>query len=270
MFSHVYMHASLKLFACLWCTFMDCGQRSAFLFGKVAKVLKMLVFFPVVLAFGGWVILVYLDLKGFVFFLIFCSVFVCCWIVFGFVLVLGFWGFFCFFCLCWSVFVIFCLFWLCFLCLLLFCSLCFLEWSRCCYSFCSFWYLLFVFVFVSLCLFLSASYEHQCLPCIFSVIWLLKSESLFLVSVSGFGFSLLFYLLFVSRCFSVCSLVLFCITILNFCLASCFLVVFCFCCFGIVLFFELWLPSKNISQKIGNSENPQMQSAENGHLDNSS
>ena len=52
-----------------------------------------------------------------------------------------------------------------------------------------------------------------------------------------------------------------------FCFASCFIVVvvvvvllllllFGFCCFGICFFFEVWRRNKNISQKLGNSENP--------------
>ena len=49
-------------------------------FGKVAKVSKMLVFFPVFLAFGGWHILVYLGLEGF-------GVFV--FLVFVFLLLIG-------------------------------------------------------------------------------------------------------------------------------------------------------------------------------------
>ena len=43
-------------------------------------------------------------------------------------------------------------------------------------------------------------------------------------------------------------------------------------CFGILLFFDLLLPIKNISRKIGSSENPQMKNAEkkDGHFDRSS
>ena len=93
-------------------------------FGKVAKVLKMLVF-PSFWAFVGWLILVYLGLEGlgvfvvlvFVFsfvhsgfvFVCFGFVFVCCWIVVGVVLVLVYFVFVfvfpflfflvCFFCL---------------------------------------------------------------------------------------------------------------------------------------------------------------------------
>ena len=67
--------------------------------GTVAQAFRMLVFFPSVLGFVGWLILVYLGLEGlgvyvflvFVFILFsfcFSVVLFCCWIVFGIVLVL--------------------------------------------------------------------------------------------------------------------------------------------------------------------------------------
>ena len=69
--------------------------------GKVAKVLKMLVFFPSFLGFVWWLILVYLGLEGLGVFVFLVFVFLlfrfsfqffvlflfCCWIVFGVVLV---------------------------------------------------------------------------------------------------------------------------------------------------------------------------------------
>ena len=57
-----------------------------------------------------------------------------------------------------------------------------------------------MFVFVSLCLFLSVSHENHCFPCKSSVLGLMLIQSLFLISVSGSCFLFLFCLLLVSRC----------------------------------------------------------------------
>ena len=90
-------------------------------FGKVAKVLKMLVF-PIFGASVRWLILVYLGLEGLgVFVVLMCFSLVqvlllfvlalflfCCWIVVGVVLVFCFFLFFCAFVLLFSCF---CVFW---------------------------------------------------------------------------------------------------------------------------------------------------------------
>ena len=59
-----------------------------------------------------------------------------------------------------------------------------------------FGFVLLVSVFVSVCWFLSVSYENHCFPCNFSV-FVIKNESLFLISVSGSCFLFLFCLLLV-------------------------------------------------------------------------
>ena len=121
----------------------------------------------------------------------------------------------------------------------LFCSLCFLEWSKCCYCFdflvyfvciCLFCLCLFV-----LCLFLSVSYENHCFPCISRVLGYVKHEIRFLVSVSGscFCFCFVYFLfqdvrLFLFFCLFSCfvlshSIILFCF---SFCFCCC-----CCCCF---------------------------------------
>ena len=98
---------------------------------------------------------------------------------------------------------------LCLFELFLFCYACLLEWSRCCSYFALFWFVLFVFVFVvSFCLFLSACFflvlmETTIFPAILVLFGLFKSESLFLISVSGSCFLFLFGLLIVSRCYFV-------------------------------------------------------------------
>ena len=94
-------------------------------------------------------------------------------------------------------------------------------------------------------------------------LWFKKSESLLLIPVSGSCFLFLFCLHFVSRC----SFVFGFLFVLLFCLNHNFLIfLLCFlfsCCSFLVLLlwyfviFKFWLPIKNISQKIGNSENPQ-------------
>ena len=100
--------------------------------------------------------------------------------------------------------------------------------------------------FVSLCLFLSVSYENHGFPCNSSVLGVLKSDSLFLISVSGFCFLFLLYFLFVSRYYFVLLFCLFSCFVGNHnmifcCFASCFLVVvfvsllWYFCCFGGIL-----------------------------------
>ena len=112
-------------------------------FGKVAKVSKMLVFPRLLGAFGGWHILVYLGLEGFGVFVFlvlffFCLGFVfvyfalfvfCCWIVFGVLLVfvLGFIIF------CFSVLFLFV-----FVCPCLFCFVCVGVFSLCLFSCCIF------------------------------------------------------------------------------------------------------------------------------------
>ena len=144
-------------------------------------------------------------------------------------------------------FCLFCLFVLkcicCFRCLfvsfglILLCSLCLLEWSRCCSYFVLFGLFRLCLFFVSLCLFLSVSRENHCFPCNSSDLGLMWNQSLFLISVSGSYFSFLFCLLFVSRCSFVfcfaCCFVLFRITRLDFILLcilrSCsFSYLFCF------------------------------------------
>ena len=130
-------------------------------------------------------------------------------------------GVFLFVVVCFALFVLecFCYFWFFSCCLLLACF-CFVP----CVSWSGlgvvlgllFWCVLLVFVFVSLCLFLSVSYENHCFPCNSSIFWFIKNELLFLISVSGSCFLFLFCLLFVSRCsfvfvfcfVSACSLVL--------------------------------------------------------------
>ena len=119
-----------------------------------------------------------------------------------------FWGFvlffvivgsclFCLFvleCFCYVVFSLLCLFGL-----FLFCSVCLLEWSRCCSSFVVFGFVLFVFVYM--CLFL------------------------FLMKITVFNSSVLGYKK-VDLCFSFQSLVLaFCFCFVCFC----FKMLFCFC-----------------------------------------
>ena len=81
-------------------------------------------------------------------------------------------------------FVSFCVFLLCHFGLLLFCSLCLLEWSRCCSCFfffflCSGLFCLCV-CFCFIVRFLSVSYKIIFL-CNSSVLGLLKSQSLFLI-----------------------------------------------------------------------------------------
>ena len=89
-------------------------------------------------------------------FCLFCFVLFCCWIVFG-VVILRFLGLFVLsLCFCLVLFVLFVsvgvfLLFLCFLVvfsgLILFCSLCLLEWSRCCSCLLLVWFVLFVFIF---------------------------------------------------------------------------------------------------------------------------
>ena len=116
-----------------------------------------MLFFPSLGAFGGGGhIVVYLGLEGlgvlcylFLFFICLgfvfvlnCSVLFCWWIVFG---VVFFWGggrfFICFFVVCFALFCVG-VFWSCLVFVFLYifglflcCSLCCLEWSRCCYCF---------------------------------------------------------------------------------------------------------------------------------------
>ena len=134
-------------------------------FGKFAKVLTMLVSLsPVIWAFGGCLSLVYLGLEG-----LGVSVFL---VSVGLPLVLFFFGVgaLLFFIYLLFLFVLVCsvfcvgMFWLCFFYLFflvvffmglpLFCSLCWLEWSRCCSSFVLGRLFCLCLFFVSLCLFL--------------------------------------------------------------------------------------------------------------------
>ena len=133
---------------------------NVFVFGKVAKVLKMLVF-PALGALRVAYSLFYLGLEGFRCFCVsrfcfsFCLRFVfvyfalflfCCWSVWGVVLVfvLGVSVFCCivFVRSCFVLFVCvwgFCVILLCFLVCFLFCSWCLLEGSKCCSSFVLLW-----------------------------------------------------------------------------------------------------------------------------------
>ena len=90
-----------------------------------------------------------------------------------------------------------------------------------------------------LCLFLSFLVKNHCFPCNSSVFWLLKSESLFLISVSGSCFLFLFCLFFVSRC----SFVFVFLLVLLFCFESQYYMCFCIasfcCCCCCCLFFAL-------------------------------
>ena len=150
-----------------------------------------------------------------------------------------------------------------FLGLLLFCDVCLLEWSRCCSS-CVFFVGLCVCVcFLFLCVFPFCSYERHCFPCNSSVFGLLKSESLFLMLVSGLVFCFCFVCFFVSRC----SFVFVFLIVLFFCFESqyhncwfCILFSRCCCCFlfwcsGILFFLNSGYLSKNIS-KIWNFRKP--------------
>ena len=93
---------------------------------------------------------------------------------------------------------------------------------------------------------------------------------LFFISVSGSCFFFLFCLLLGSRCYFVFLFLLavfFCFEsscLISVCFASCFLVVVVFVFVALVFcnFFDLWLPIKNISQKIGIAKNPKMKNAE--------
>ena len=105
------------------------------------------------------------------FLIMLCFCLFCCWSVSVFLGLLFSCCFafvsYCLFCMCWSVFVVFvvfCCFVLFFWGLLLFCSLCLLVGSRCCSCF-VFWVCFSLCLFiVSLCLFLSVSYENHCFP----------------------------------------------------------------------------------------------------------
>ena len=85
------------------CFFFQALMSLCFLSGKVARVLKMLVFFPSFLGFVGWLLLVYLGLEG-------LGVFV--FLVFAFLLLLFFLAlvlflFVCFVLFCWILFLFF-------------------------------------------------------------------------------------------------------------------------------------------------------------------
>ena len=87
--------------------------------------------------------------------------------------------------------------------LILFCSLCLLEWSRCCFCFVSSWYVLFVFV-ICLVVFVSlVSHENHRFPCNSSVFCLMLVQSLFLISVFGLfviSFKMFLWFFFVAWC----------------------------------------------------------------------
>ena len=137
---------------------------------------------------------------------------------------------------------------LCFWGLLLFCSLHLLERSSCCSCFVIIWFVLFVFVcvcvFFSAFVFVSVSYENNCLPCNSGVF----AHS---ISVSHFNFWFLLFVfvlfafcskMFLCLCVSASSLALFWITLYDFSFAlhllSC-------CCFLLWYFVTFWclLPS---------------------------
>ena len=147
-------------------------------------------------------------------------------------------------CVCGLVFL------LSFLGLLLFCSLCLLEWSRCCSclfflgSFCL------CLLIVCLCLFLSVSYENHCVPCNSGIFWLNVGS----ICVSHFCFWFLFFVfvLFVTcfkmfLCFCFCSLLS---CFLNhkircpYALHLVFLLFFWFVVFWSFVFLDFWLPIK--------------------------
>ena len=209
-------------------------------FGKIAEVLKMLVF-PVLGAFVGCLILVYLGLEGFRCFCVSCFYFLlfrfCAFFCFVSVLLLD--CFWCCSCFCFGGFVQFLfllilLVFVCFVCLCwCFCYFCFFV-----FLVVSFWFdfvlicvvcwigpgvvtILFLWVcFVCVCfvfvcfMFVSVSYENHCFPCNSSVFGLFKKESLcFSFQFLVLAFWFLFCVLFVSRCSFV---------ILFICLFSCF------------------------------------------------
>ena len=264
-------------------------------FGKVVKVSKCL-FHPSLLFFfgGGTFLLDYLGLEGLGVSVFLVLVFLC-WFCFWCVLlcfcfVIGvfwmFWGFVffvivCF--ICWSVFVI-----VCFSCcvvlfgVFLFCSLCFLEWSRCCVVLLFFFLGLFCLCpfLVSLCLFLSVSSENHSFPCNSSAFWFINKW------ISVFHFHFWFLLLFLFCCFvSLCSFVFYfsaCCLVLNHIIylsiyhlsiyiyiyifffflggGALHLVFMLFFVFVALIFVISWLLAtyQKISQNFGNSENPKM------------
>ena len=150
--------------------------------------------------------------------------------------------------------------------LFLFCSslVCFV---RVCFCLC-----LFFVCFVCLCLFLSVSFENHCFPAI-KVFWVECSIN--------FCFSFQFLVL-ASDLLFVCFLFQDVLFFLLFCLLTCFVLnhnirfVFCIaffsCCCSLhfwlrcFVIFDFWLLIKNISRKIGNSQNPKTKNAENGIL----
>ena len=128
----------------------------------------------------------------------------------------------------------------------------------------------FLFIFLCLPLFLFS----LCLASPFSLLFLCLSLSLSLsffpssfLSVSHVNFWFLLFV-FVLLVFLFQDVLLFLFSCLLCCFVlnhniTCFplhlvlLLFFCFYCFGVLLFFECWLPIKNISQILGNSENLQ-------------
>ena len=215
-------------------------------FGKVAKLFKMLVFlFPVwgggvggeasswLFGFGRsrcfWVSCFCLFLCWFwffVFLLCFCFVVGLFLVLFLFVVFGGLFRF----CFIGFVFVGSCLFWLfvlecfcCFCCFLLChvgllfcCSLCLLERSRCCLSFLLFWFVFCVCCFSFFVLGSFCSSENHSFPCNSSVLGLLKKVNLCILF-------LFLVLAFVFVVFDVCFMMFFCFLVfLFFCLLSCF------------------------------------------------
>ena len=70
--------------------------------------------------------------------------------------------------------------------------------------------------------------------------------------------------MFFCFCVSACCLVCFesQYYIFFLCIQFCCCCCFCFCCFGVLLFFEFWLPIKNISQKLEIPKTPKMKNEE--------
>ena len=200
------------------------------------------------------------------FFVVFCLC--CCWSVFGvFICLLFGVVFYCFVCV--GVFFVVFVFLVVFGGLLLFCSLCLLEWSRCCSCFVFLVCFVCVFLclfFVCLCLFLSASYEITVFPAILVFSGLMLVECWFnvgsmLVSHFWFWFLLFVFALFAfsrwSFVVSACWLVLFRNTWLDFLiiciLFSCFLFD---CSLEICIFWFLATYQKTSLQNLEISKTP--------------
>ena len=149
-------------------------------------------------------------------------------------------------CVCVCARVFSCVFWG----LLLFCSLCLLEWSRCCSCLVRIGFVLFVFV-ICLCLFLSVSCESHCFPYSSSVFCSILVQSLFLIS--AFGSCFLFY--FVGHLFQDVPFVFYCLLscfVFNHKIVFLIIRILCSCCFLVCyplefISFDFWL-QKHLSK----------------------